>query len=78
MDFGLLKGEGCLSDQVSHLLIVLAGKALDPLSGTEHDMVPERTRNEVRIEAQLLHGVCSEPFVLWGHAHRVFTAFFRV
>ena len=59
------KEEGCLSDQVSHRLIMLAWKTWDPLSGTEHDMVPERTRNEVRIEAQLLHvSHAREPFIL--------------
>src|SRR5712691_6849789 len=57
---------------------MFTGKDVGPLSGTEHDMVPDRKVNQVRIEAQLLHRVGSEPFVLWGHVHRVFAAFFPV
>src|SRR5215510_9069717 len=56
---------------------MVTGKDIDPLSGTEHDMVPDRKVNQVRMEAQLLHGVGSEPFVLGGHIHRVFAAFFH-
>src|SRR5215510_14043423 len=78
MGCGLLKGQGCLSDQVCHRLLMFTGKDVDPLSGTEHDMVPDRKVNQVRMEAQLLHRVGSEPFVLGGHAHRVFAAFFPV
>src|SRR2546428_9134137 len=74
----LLKGYGCLSHQLSHRLTMFTGKDIDPLSGTQHDMVLDRKVNQVRIEAQLLHCVCSKPFVLWGHVHRVFAAFFRV
>src|SRR5215471_372084 len=69
--------KGCLSDYVRNLLTMFTGKDLDPLSGAEHDMVPDRKVNQVRIEAQLLHRVGSEPFVLGGHSHRVFAAFFR-
>src|SRR2546422_5128644 len=54
------------------------GKDVGPLSGTQHDMVPDRKVNQVRIEAQLLHRVGSEPFVLGGHVHRVCAAFFHV
>jgi len=56
---------------------MFTGKDVDPMSGTEHDMIPDRKGNQVRIVPQLLHCVCSEPFVLWGHAYRVFAAFFR-
>src|SRR6266700_746950 len=65
IDGRLLKGYGCLSDQVSHRLTMFAGKDVGPLSGAQHDMVPDRKVNQVRIEAQLLHRVGSEPFVLW-------------
>src|SRR4029450_11993800 len=58
-------------------LTMFTGKDVGSLSGTQHDMVPDRKVNQVRIEAQLLHRVCLEPFVLWGHAYRVFPAFFR-
>src|SRR2546427_3606248 len=74
----LLKGHGCLSDQVSHRLTMVTGKDVDPLSGAENDMVPDCKVNQVRIAAQLLHCICSEPLVLWGHARRVFTDLFRV
>src|SRR5215467_2513887 len=74
----LLKGQGCLSYHVRHLLTMLAGKDVDPLSGAENDMVPDRKGNQIRVEAQLLHRVGSEPFVLWRHVHRVFAAFFHV
>src|SRR2546428_9411383 len=77
MSCGLLEGYGWLSDQVSHRLTMFTGKDVGPLSGTQHDMVPDRKVNKVRMEAQLLHCVGSEPFVLWGHAHRVCSAFFR-
>src|SRR5215468_5555477 len=73
----VLKGYGCLSDHIRNLLTMFTGKDVDPLSGTEHDMVPDRKGNQVRMEAQLLHCVCSEPFVLWGHIRRIFTAFLR-
>jgi hypothetical protein len=56
---------------------MLTGKDVGPLSGAEHDMVPDRKVNQVRMEAQLLHRVGSEPFVFWGHGHRVFAAFFH-
>src|SRR5262245_49769297 len=75
MGCGLLKGEGCLSDQVSYRLPMFTAKDVDPLSGAEHDMVPDRKVNQVRLEAQLLHRVSSEPFVFGGHMHRVFAAF---
>src|SRR5215510_1706355 len=74
----LLKGYGCLSDHVRHLLTMFTGKDVDPLSGTEHDMVPDRKGNQVGIAAQLLHRVGSKPFVLWGHIYRVCAAFFYV
>src|SRR4029453_177904 len=74
----LLKGDGCSSDQVSHRLTMFTGKDVDPLSGAEHDMVPDRKVNQVRTEAQLLYHVCSEPFVFGGYVHRVFAAFFHV
>src|SRR5215831_5769201 len=77
MGCGLLKGQGCLSDHIRNLLTMFTGKDIDPLSGTQHDMVPDRKVNQVRMEAQLLHRVGSEPFVLWGHLHRVFAAFFH-
>ena len=77
MDGGLLKRYGCLSDQVSHGLTMFTGKDVGPLSGTEHDMVPDRKGNQVRIAAQLLYRVGSEPFIFGGHIHRVFAAFFR-
>ena len=54
---------------------MFTAKDVAPLSGAENDMVPDRKVNQVRIEAQLLHRVCLEPFVLWGHAYRVFAAF---
>jgi hypothetical protein len=69
MGGGLLKGYGCLSDQVSYRLTMFTGKDVDPLSGTEHDMVPDRKVNQVRIEAQLLYRVGSEPCVLGGHSY---------
>src|SRR5438132_12424217 len=78
MGCGLLKGDGCLSDQVSHRLTMFTGKDVAPLSGAEHDMVPDRKVNQVRMEAQWLPRVCSEPLVLWGHVHRVCAAFFPV
>src|SRR5215467_13577094 len=71
----VLKGYGCLSDQVRNLRTMFTGKDVDPLSGTENDMVPDRKVNQVRKVAQLLHRVGSEPFVLWGHADRVCAAF---
>src|SRR5437660_1753830 len=77
MRCGLLKREGCLSDQVSHRLTMFTGKDVGPLSGTQHDMVPDRKVNQVRIAAQLLHRVGSEPFVLGGYAYRVFADIFR-
>src|SRR5262245_27337984 len=77
MGCSLLKGYGCLSDQVSYRLTMFTGKDVDPLSGAEHDMVPDRKVNQVRMEAQLLHRVCSEPLLLWGHICRVFAAFFH-
>src|SRR5262247_921670 len=73
----LLKGQACLSDHVRNLLTMFSGKDVDPLSGAENDMVPDRKGNQVRMEAQLLHRVGSEPFVLGGHMHRVFAAFFH-
>src|SRR5215471_11155173 len=73
----LLKGYGCLSDQISHRLTMFTDKDVDPLSSAEHDMVADRKEHQVRSEAQLLHRVGSEPFILWGHIHRVFAAFFR-
>src|SRR5437016_7939204 len=57
---------------------MVTGKDVDPLSGTENDMVPDRKVNQVRIEAQLLYRVGSEPFVLWRHTCRIFAAFFHV
>src|SRR5215510_10264292 len=57
---------------------MFTGKDVDPLSGAENDMVPDRKGNQVRIEAQLLHRVGSEPFILLGHIRRVFVAFFHV
>src|SRR5215470_17787678 len=78
MGGGLLKGYGCLSDQVSHRIIMVTGKNVGPLSGAEHDMVPNRKGNQVRMEAQLLYRVGSEPFVLGEHMHRFLTAFFHV
>src|SRR6266567_669024 len=72
----LLKGYGCLSDQVSYRLTMFTGKDVGPLSGAEYNMVPDRKVNQVRIEAQLLHRVGSEPFVLGRHIHRVCAAFF--
>src|SRR5215475_10237144 len=77
MGCGLLKGEGCLSDQVSYRLTMFTGKDVDPLSGAENDMVPDRKVKQVRMEAQLLHRVGSKPFVLGGHMRRVFAAFFH-
>src|SRR5262245_24797803 len=74
----VLKGYSCLSDQVRNLRTMFTGKDVNPLSGTEHDMISDRKDNQVRIEAQLLHRVGSEPFVLWGHIRRVFAAFFPV
>src|SRR5262245_18446028 len=41
-------------------------------------MVPDRKVNQVRMVAQLLHRVGSEPFVLWGHVPRVFAACFHI
>src|SRR5437870_5657263 len=78
MDCGLLKGEGCLSDQVSYRLTMFTRKDVDPLSGTENDMVPDRKVNQVRIALQLLHRVGSEPFILGGHTHRLCRNLFRV
>jgi hypothetical protein len=57
---------------------MFTGKDVGPLSGTEHDMVPDRKVNQVRTKAQLLYRVGSEPFILGGHVHRVFAAFFPV
>jgi hypothetical protein len=48
---------------------MFTGKDVSPLSGTEHDMVPDRKVNQVRIEAQLLYRVGSEPCVLGGHSY---------
>src|SRR5438876_744530 len=78
MDCGLLKGQCCLSDQVSHRLTMFTGKDVDPLSRGENDMVPDRTGTQVRVDPQLLHRVCLEPFVLLGYAHRIFRDLFRV
>jgi hypothetical protein len=78
MGCGLLKGQGCLSYHVSNLLTMFTGKDVGPLSGTQHDMIPDRKVNQVRMVAQLLHRVGSEPFVLGGHVHRVLAAFFHV
>src|SRR5262245_55726662 len=39
---------------------MFTGKDVGPLSDTEHNMIPDRKSNQVRIEAQLLHRVCSE------------------
>src|SRR5215470_5108187 len=78
MGCGLLKGQGCLSYHVRNLLTMFTGKDVDSLSGAEYDMVPDRKVNQVRMVAQLLHRVGSEPFVLWGHVHRIFAAFFLV
>src|SRR6266571_992958 len=36
MSYRVLKGYGCLSDQVSHWLTMFTGKDVAPLSGTEH------------------------------------------
>jgi hypothetical protein len=52
-------------------------KDVNPLSGAENDMVPDRKVNQVRMEAQLLRCVGSEPLILWGHVPRVFAAFFH-
>src|SRR3989442_4956184 len=57
---------------------MFTGKDVGPLSGAENDMVPDRKVNQVRIEAQLLHRVGSEPLVLGGPMHRVYAAFFPV
>src|SRR5437868_5440184 len=57
---------------------MFTGKDVGPLPGTQHDMVPDRKGNQVRMEAQLLHRVGSKPFVLWGHVHRVFAACLHV
>src|SRR5215468_9759024 len=73
----VLKGYGCLSDHVRNLLTMFTGKDVDPLSGAENDMVPDRKGNQIRVEAQLLHRIGAEPFVLWGHTHCVFAAFFH-
>src|SRR6266853_5707953 len=78
MGCGLLKGDGCLSDQVSYLLTMFTGKDVSPLSGTQHDMVPDCKVNQVRTEIQLLHRVGSEPFVPGGHTSRICTDLFRV
>src|SRR4030095_11885622 len=56
---------------------MFTGKDIDPLSSTQHDMVPYRKVNQVRMEAQLLHRVGSEPFVFWGYAYRVCADIFR-
>src|SRR6266478_9300004 len=77
MGCGLLKGQGCLSDQVSHRLTMFTGKDVGPLSGAEHNMVPDRKVNQVRTTAQVLYRVGSEPLVLGGHVHRVYAAFFH-
>src|SRR5215471_7556348 len=74
----VLKGYGCLSDQVSHRFTMFTGKDVGPLSGTEHNMVPDRKGNQIRVEAQLLHRIGSEPFILGGHIYRVCAAFFHV
>src|SRR5215510_10659945 len=76
MGGGLLKGYGCLSDHIRNLRTMFTGKDVDPLSGAEHDMVPDRKVNQVRMEAQLLRCIGSEPFVLGGHVRRVFATFF--
>src|SRR5215831_5452976 len=73
----VLKGYGCLSYHIRNRLTMLTGKDVDPLSGAEHDMVPDRKVNQVRMEAQLLHRVGSEPFVLCGYVPCVFAAFLR-
>src|SRR6266446_5329913 len=78
MSCGLLKGQRCLSDEVSHRLTMCTGKDVGPSSGAEHDMVLDRKVNQVRTKAQWLHRVCSEPLVLGGHVHRVCAAFFPV
>src|SRR5215813_11136292 len=78
MSCGLLKGQGCLLYRVRNLRTMVTGKDVDPLSGAENDMVPDRKVNQVRMEAQLLHRVGSEPFVLGGHIRRVFATFFHV
>src|SRR5215470_1411677 len=78
MGCGLLKGYSCLSDYVRNLLTMFTDKDVDPLSGAEHDMVPDRKVNQVRMVAQLLHRVGSEPFVLWGHTSRICTDLFPV
>src|SRR5262245_50464022 len=77
MGCSLFKGYGCLSNHVRNLLTMFTGKDVDPLSGSEQDMVPDREVNQVGIEAQLLHRVCLEPFVFGGHFLRVFVAFFH-
>src|SRR5262249_1075607 len=56
---------------------MFTGKDVDPLSGAENDMVPDRKVNQVRMEAQLLHCVGSEPLVFWGHIRCVFVACFH-
>src|SRR5262247_2875271 len=77
IDCRVLKGYGCLSHYVSHGLTMFTGKDVDPLSGTEHDMVLDCKVNQVGTKAQLLHRVGSEPFVLGGHACHVFADIFR-
>src|SRR6266851_5500428 len=67
----LLKGDGCLSNQVSHRLTMFTDKDVDSLSGAEHDMVLDRQVNQVRMVAQLVHRVGSEPLILWGHTLRM-------
>src|SRR5712691_11166263 len=57
---------------------MFTGKDVAPLSGTEHDMIPDRKGNQVWIDPQLLHCVCSEPLVLGGHPSRICTDLFRV
>jgi hypothetical protein len=47
----LLKGYGCLSDQVSHRLTMFTGKNVGPLSGAEYNVVPDRKVNQVWMEA---------------------------
>src|SRR5262249_43694986 len=60
---------------VSYRLTMFTGKDVGPLSGAEGDMVPDRKGNQVRIVAQLLHRVCSKPFVFGRHIHRVYRVF---
>ena len=77
MGGGLLKGQRGLPYHVLNLLTMFTDKDVGPLSGAEYNMVPDRKVHQVRMEAQLLHRVGSEPFVLWGHVYRVFADIFR-